>query len=402
MTDQKNEKPTILWLSNASRTPTGYGNQTGVFTPLIKADGYPIWIFPFYGIEGSPQMDENGIVNLPRLQHLYGNDVVAAHYQFTSADAVITLLDPFVVNPEIYQGLNWVAWTPIDGTPVFPPITSTLSVAKRIWAMSKFGLQELRNAGFTNVDYVPHGVNLDIFKPIDRTAARNKLAEIIGQDLDGKYIVLYNAANKGSPSRKNFFETIQTFKAFSDLHDEALLWLHTDKMGIWGGELIEQIIDLVGLDPDKVVFSPQYNYVCGMLSQGFVNDLYNAADVYLHLASGEGFGIPILEAQAAGCPVIVTNFSAMPELCFAGKTVDGIPFMPATGYTQLRPVVPLALTALNQLYFESPSDQYDRRKRSTEGAQGYSHKIVYDKYMKPALEKALTKNQPRIVRSKRK
>ena len=30
---------------------------------------------------------------------------------------------------------------------------------------------------------------------------------------------------------------------------------------------------------------------------------------------GEGFGIPIIEAQACSTPVIVTDFSSMPERC---------------------------------------------------------------------------------------
>jgi glycosyltransferase involved in cell wall biosynthesis len=39
---------------------------------------------------------------------------------------------------------------------------------------------------------------------------------------------------------------------------------------------------------------------------------------------GEGFGLPIMEAQACGCPVVTTDFSAMTEL-----TVNGIATQPA-------------------------------------------------------------------------
>ena len=42
--------------------------------------------------------------------------------------------------------------------------------------------------------------------------------------------------------------------------------------------------------------------------------LYNLADVFLYPSYRESFGIPILEAQACGTPVITSNTSSMPEV----------------------------------------------------------------------------------------
>lgn len=45
-----------------------------------------------------------------------------------------------------------------------------------------------------------------------------------------------------------------------------------------------------------------------------LNKLYNSVLCLLYPSSYEGFGIPVLEAQRAGCPVIALNASSIPEI----------------------------------------------------------------------------------------
>lgn len=56
-----------------------------------------------------------------------------------------------------------------------------------------------------------------------------------------------------------------------------------------------------------------YEY-CGMVNDTELNSLYNHALCLIYPSSYEGFGLPVIEAQMAGCPVIAYNASSIPEV----------------------------------------------------------------------------------------
>ena len=59
----------------------------------------------------------------------------------------------------------------------------------------------------------------------------------------------------------------------------------------------------------------QSNFIeMGRVSNEELNHLYNGAIALLYPSEYEGFGIPVLEAQKAGCPVIAYNASSIPEI----------------------------------------------------------------------------------------
>lgn len=59
----------------------------------------------------------------------------------------------------------------------------------------------------------------------------------------------------------------------------------------------------------------QSNFIAvGRVSNEELNHLYNGALALLYPSEYEGFGIPVLEAQRAGCPVIAYNASSIPEV----------------------------------------------------------------------------------------
>lgn len=65
----------------------------------------------------------------------------------------------------------------------------------------------------------------------------------------------------------------------------------------------------------------------GMINNHKLNELYNKSTCLLYPSLYEGFGIPVLEAMRAGCPVIALNCSSLPEVCgSAGVLVDNLSF----------------------------------------------------------------------------
>jgi len=49
------------------------------------------------------------------------------------------------------------------------------------------------------------------------------------------------------------------------------------------------------------------------------------ADVFVHPARWEGFGLAVLEAMLLSLPVVATNVSSLPELVAAGETGELVP-----------------------------------------------------------------------------
>lgn len=120
--------------------------------------------------------------------------------------------------------------------------------------------------------------------------------------------------------RKNLGLLISSFTQFKKTHPEFKLIL-AGKKG-WLYEDIFKQVELSGLK-DSILLP-------GFVSEEEKNYLYTKASAFILPSLYEGFGIPLLEAMAHGCPVLSSFSSSLPEvggeacLYFDPKNVDDL------------------------------------------------------------------------------
>jgi glycosyltransferase involved in cell wall biosynthesis len=373
----------ILWDSNAPHAPTGYGQQTALFAERLAAAGYDVAVAAIWGVQAAPTRWHDLTV-FPAGTAPGGADTLLGHamvHFHGQAGLVLALADAWALDPSIFRQLPHKAvWMPVDTDRLSAMDASWLQATKTTpIAMSQHGLKQLQRAGFDNAYYIPHGIDLTVFNPsVDRDAARAALD--IPSDA---FVVGINAANKGAPSRKAFGQQFLAFHEFSRKHADAMLAVHSYATA-FDGENLYNLADAIGIKPERLRFTNQYLYASGMLPADFVAGFYRAADVVSNATMGEGFGLPTIEAQACGRPVVVTNTAASRELCGAGWKVSGIPYW--VDRHQAFWMIPD--TKEISAAYESA---YKSAEKMSQSAVGFANRYAVDKilneYWLPTLEK---------------
>lgn len=368
----------ILWHSNAAWTPTGYGNQTAVFTRLLRDAGHEVLISAFYGLDGAVLGFEDMTV-LPTGRDMYGNDMLKAHYDRHGIDLVITLVDAWVLAPHVLQKMPVMAWAPVDSEPIPQQVVESLKAARWPAAYSRFGEKQMQRAGL-NPLYIPHGIDTKTYYPDDRAAAREAWSVP-----DDAFFVVMVAANKGYPPRKSFDRILKAWRAFSMTHPDAILYMHTMPTPHYQGVDLVSMVKFYNLE-DNVRFADTEKLIAGGYKEEALRKLYNAADVLLSPSMGEGFGLPVVEAQACGCPVIVSDFSAQSELCFAGYKIpvrwqDRVWTYQGSEQAQ----VPPSEIIKSLEWAHEQRDNKTLRRKAHEGAQQYDAGRIFADHFTPAL-----------------
>jgi len=388
----------LCWNANAPWTNYGYGLQTALFTPRLTRAGHPVAVIANYGHEGNA-INFNGVQVFGKSFHPWAMDILHSHCETWKADALITMIDIQMMETDALMGTKWVPWFPVDHITIPPIILDRLKYAFYPITMSKHASSEMDKTGI-EYSYIPCGVDTNLFKPLPDPREEMKMPK-------DKFVVGMVAANKGQ--RKAFHQNIMAFAALQKKYGDCLLYLHTLD-GIRNGfetQDLTAFCKAIGLkygyafnkdDPNTVdvLFADQYGLALGY-DQPMMAKLYNSMDVLLEVTMGEGFGIPLIEAQACGTPVILGDWTSMPELCFSGWKVaasDAEPVFTDRHAFEMLPRPSAIAEKLEAAYQMRGNADY--RKRAVDGAKQYDADKITEKYWLPTLAKVEAKIKEHI------
>lgn len=162
------------------------------------------------------------------------------------------------------------------------------------------------------IKYVPHGIDSNIFKPVDKTDPKFvDFKKNLFKDKDIEFVLFYNSRNI---HRKRPSDTILAFKIFCDSigkekAKKCALVMHTAASDNNGTDLraVKQAI----CDPEyvNVYFSQD------RLNPDQMNLLYNIADANILISSNEGWGLSLTESMMAGTMIIPNVTGGMQDQC---------------------------------------------------------------------------------------
>lgn len=301
---------------------TGYGTQTrGILEALSKKHevysiaqvgdavvwgGTRVWRspsgleIPIYALT-NPLMDAGGAArSLKEYYRMLGLDFVIGHW------------DLFPLNFLQLSELPFVDYVPVDG-----PMTRSWydmgRMAQRIVSYCNYGTREfLKFAPPGQIAQIPHGLDTTVFRPLgeDRGKLRKKLP--YSPDIPEDAFLLMHVGTNVT-ERKQLPLLFKALAKFSEVHKDAHLLLHTNPLPAGGaGYNLPSIARDLGIE-DRVHY-PQKNPILVGASDEEMVRAFNAANFYITVSEGEGWGVPLVEAMACGTPCIAGRNSSQTEL----------------------------------------------------------------------------------------
>lgn len=349
--------------------------------PRLQSAGHHVTVLELGGGPSMPKM-AGSVQVVPCGIDQLGHDVVEEYARRFASDVAITLTDAWGLNPEVMKRLNWTPFVPVDHTPVPPAVRNSLTGAKVPIAISRFGVEQLRNAGFAPL-YFPHAVDPAVWHPIDRARARQELN--IPQET---FLVAFVGVNDSCPSRKGIPELLAAWSLFAPEHPDALLYMHTSERGNthispWHGVRIDEITRTFELNERQLTLVNQHEYKTG-IPASYLALMANAADVLVIPSRGEGWCCPLVEFQRCGCPVITTDFAAEAEHCTSGWLVNIEPVWSQHNAIHAQPSAASIYERLGQAYEARGDERY--RQQAVEYATQYDIDRVMALYGLPTIK----------------
>jgi glycosyltransferase involved in cell wall biosynthesis len=160
------------------------------------------------------------------------------------------------------------------------------------------------------IDYVPHGIDDNVFKPVDKTTKDFKeFKKQLFREKEIDFVVFFNSRNI---HRKRPSDTILAYRQFCDMIGKekarkCALVMKTEVVSEHGTDL--RAVKEAMTDPDYV----NIYFADERIAPDQMNLLYNIADVTMLLSSNEGWGLALTESMMAGTMIIANVTGGMQD-----------------------------------------------------------------------------------------
>jgi len=309
---KEREQFRFLWHSVAPHIRSGYGNVTRNLLTRFKQFGYNFTVSAYYGVEPGGVLLINDIPVLPSKFGTFGETSCKYYYKALKIKCAWLHTDPWAFQWFSRDLPCSASYGPLDHVDYPEEIQEMMRNYDYLVSPSKFQQKEWAKYGI-EFEYIPHGVDVTTYYPIPKEQARKAMG--LPEDI---FIFGKVAANSDKESRKSFVEEFRALQMFfdnnPDVKREYVKYFLFSNPSDGRGLQLELFIKKFGLQDVVITQDP-------LLFQTGIKDsemclLYNCFDVLCSASRREGFGLPIIEAQACGVPVIGAMFSSMPELIY--------------------------------------------------------------------------------------
>jgi D-inositol-3-phosphate glycosyltransferase len=312
------KKPKLLWIADFAAM-TGFGRVSGAILPRIK-DKYDITVLAcnWHGDPVEEQKDFRMYPASNRFQQApFGEERIREIVEKEKPDVVFTLNDPWIASDQYRriqdlhkQGkFKFVGYLTMDSYNWLGGIDPHIAEWDAVVTFTEFGAHEFLKAGINKpITVIPHGLDADVFYPVDKKEARKKLG------LKDDIFICFNG-QRNQP-RKRIDITIAAFAQFAVGRPDTQLYLHMglkdqgwDAMGLFAREMRKN-----GLDPNNRIIMTTNSPQPPNVPVKMLNTIYNVADVGINTTRGGGWELVNFEHAACRVAQVVPDHTSTKEI----------------------------------------------------------------------------------------
>jgi len=312
------KKTKVLWIADFAAM-TGFGRVSGAVLPRLR-EGFEFVVLAC-NWHGDP-VDEQKLFKMypasNRFQQApFGEDRIREIVEKERPDIVFSLNDPWIVSEQYrriqdlhqQKKFKFVGYLTMDSYNWLGGIDPHINDWDGVIAFTEFGAHEFVKGGVRiPIAVIPHGLDRDVFYPMDQEEAREKLG--LKKDI---FIVLNGNRNQ---FRKRMDITVAAFAKFAAGRPDAQLYMHMglkdqgwDLMPLFAREMGKN-----GLDPNGRIIMTSNSPNPPNVSTEMLNWIYNCADVGVNTTKGGGWELVNFENAACRVAQVVPDHTSTKEV----------------------------------------------------------------------------------------